>query len=243
MSEGAHRVDVSIIAPVYNERDNLKPLVDELLAALSPTGLAFEIVLVDDGSSDGSGEEIAALAARHPEVRGVHFAANRGQTAAFDAGIKDARGAVVVTIDADLQNDPKDIPKLLAALAGHDAAVGFRATRRDSPVRRLSSKIGNGVRNRLSGDDIIDTGCSLKAFRAEALARIKLWNGMHRFLPTLVKLEGGSVVQVPVHHRPRVAGTSKYGVWNRLFRSSADLLAVRWMKSRRLGYEVVRRDP
>ena len=117
--------------------------------------------------------------------------------------------------------------------------MGFRAQRRDTIVRRWSSKIANGVRNRLSGDDIIDTGCSLKAFRTEALHEIKLWNGMHRFLPTLVRFEGGTVVQVPVGHRPRVAGTSKYGVWNRLFRSSADLLAVRWMKSRRLGYEVV----
>jgi len=243
MNEPSRPVDVSIVAPVYNERDNLKPLVDELLAVLRPLGRSFEIVLVDDGSGDGSAEAIGALASEHPEVRGLHFKANRGQTAAFDAGFKAARGAVVVTIDADLQNDPRDIPALLTALSGYDAAVGFRAERRDTTVRRWSSKFANTVRNRLSGDDIIDTGCSLKAFRSEALSSIKLWNGMHRFLPTLIKIEGGRVVQIPVHHRPRLAGTSKYGVWNRLFRSSADLLAVRWMKSRRLGYEVVRRDP
>ena len=243
MNEPSRPVDVSIVAPVYNERDNLKPLVDELLAVLRPPGRSFEIVLVDDGSADGSAETIGALAAEHPEVRGLHFKANRGQTAAFDAGFKAARGAVVVTIDADLQNDPRDIPALLTALSGYDAAVGYRAERRDTTVRRWSSKFANAVRNNLSGDDIIDTGCSLKAFRAEALSSIKLWNGMHRFLPTLIKIEGGRVVQIPVHHRPRLAGTSKYGVWNRLFRSSADLLAVRWMKSRRLGYEVVRRDP
>jgi glycosyltransferase involved in cell wall biosynthesis len=243
MSDPAHPVTVSVVAPVYNERENLKPLVDELLAVLATLGRGFEIVLVNDGSRDGSTEAIDALAAAHPEVRGVHFKANRGQTAAFDAGFKAARGAVVVTIDADLQNDPRDIPALLAALSGHDAAVGFRATRKDTAVRRWSSKIANATRNKISGDDIIDTGCSLKAFRAETLGKIKLWNGMHRFLPTLIKIEGGSVVQVPVNHRPRFAGESKYGVWNRLFRSSADLLAVRWMKSRRLRYEVVRRDP
>jgi len=243
MNESPRPLDVSIVAPVYNERDNLRPLVDELLAVLRHAGRSFEIVLVDDGSSDGSTDAIGTLAAEHAEVRGVHFKANRGQTAAFDAGFKAARGAVVVTIDADLQNDPRDIPALLTALSGFDAAVGYRAERRDTTVRRWSSKLANAVRNKLSGDDIIDTGCSLKAFRAESLASIKLWNGMHRFLPTLIKIEGGHVVQIPVHHRPRLAGTSKYGVWNRLFRSSADLLAVRWMKSRRLGYEVVRRDP
>jgi len=242
MSEGVRPVDVTVVAPVFNERDNLEPLVRELLAVLRPHGRPFEIVLVDDGSRDGSAEAIDALAAAHPEVRGVHFKANRGQTAAFDAGFKLARGATVVTIDADLQNDPRDIPALLLALEGHGAAVGFRADRRDGLVRRFSSKIANAVRNRLSGDDIIDTGCSLKAFRADALREIKLWNGMHRFLPTLIKLEGRSVVQVPVNHRPRLTGTSKYGVWNRVFRSSEDLLAVRWMKSRRLGYEVIRRD-
>jgi dolichol-phosphate mannosyltransferase len=243
MSGSPRSLALSVVAPVYNERENLVPLVDELLAVLRPAGVPFEILLVDDGSSDGSTTAIESLAAAHPEVRGVYLKQNRGQTAAFDAGFKSARGETVVTIDADRQNDPHDIPKLLAGLSGHDAAVGFRATREDTLVRRWSSKIANGVRNRLSGDDIIDTGCSLKAFRADALANIKLWSGMHRFLPTLIKIEGGSVVQIPVNHRPRVAGTSKYGVWNRVFRSFVDLLAVRWMKKRRLGYEVARRDP
>jgi len=233
----------SVVAPVFNEAENVEALVNELLEVLRPLGTPFEIVLVDDGSRDGSAEKIADLARLHAEVRGVHFKANRGQTAAFDAGFKEARGVVVVTIDADLQNDPRDIPKLLAALDGHAAAVGYRATRRDSAVRRVSSKIANAIRNRISGDDIIDTGCSLKAFRAEALAPIKLYTGMHRFLPTLIRIEGGTVVQVPVGHRPRLKGESKYGVWNRVFRSFVDLLAVRWMKTRRLGYEIARRDP
>lgn len=234
---------ISIVAPVFNERENLRPLVDEILHVLHAGKEPFEIVLIDDGSTDGSSELIDALSSAHPEVRGIHFKKNSGQSAAFDAGFKHARGSIVVTIDADLQNDPNDIPALLAQLQGHDAAVGFRVKRNDTLVRRWSSKIGNSVRNRLSGDDIIDTGCSLKAFRAEPLREIKLWNGMHRFLPTLMRIEGRSVVQVPVGHRPRRAGVSKYGVWNRVFRSFADLLAVRWMKSRHLGYEVDRRDP
>lgn len=235
--------DVSVVVPVFEERENLGPLVDEILVALAPSGLAVEIVLVNDGSRDGSAETIAELARLRPGVRGLHFRENRGQSAAFDAGFKAARGTYVVTMDADLQNDPGDIPALLAALEDHDAAVGYRRIRHDSWVRRASSVIANGVRNRLSGDDIVDTGCSLKAFRAEALEGLKLYTGMHRFLPTLLRIEGRSVVQLPVNHRPRRAGRSKYGVWNRVFRAFADLLAVRWMKKRRLGYEVIRHDP
>ncbi len=243
MTSQASSLDLSVVIPVYDERENLDPLVDEVSLALTSTGRSFEILLVDDGSGDGSGERIAELARSRPGVRGLHFRANRGQTAAFDAGFKAARGRVVVTLDADLQNDPRDIPALLAALEGHDAAVGYRRVRHDSWLRRVSSRIANAVRNRLSGDDIIDTGCSLKAFRRECLADIKLFTGMHRFLPTLLRIEGYRVVQVPVQHRERRAGRSKYGVWNRVFGAFIDLLVVRWMKRRRLGYEVVRHEP
>ena len=243
MNETRAVPDVSIVIPVYNEEENLEPLVEEIDATLRATGITFEILLVDDGSADRSPELIAAMAKARTEVRGLRFKANRGQTAAFDAGFRHAGGKVVVTMDADLQNDPRDIPALLAAMRGHDAAVGYRRERRDSFVRRISSRIANAVRNRLSGDDIIDTGCSLKAFRRECVASLKLFNGMHRFLPTLLRMEGYSVVQIPVNHRPRTKGRSKYGVWNRVFRSFVDLLAVRWMKRRRLGYEVVRYDP
>jgi len=237
-------VDLSVVAPVFNERENLEPLVHELVQMLQPTGLDFEILLVDDGSSDGSAEQIAELARNgQGRVRGLHFRRNHGQTAAFDAGFKAARGRYVVTIDADLQNDPHDIPRLLEALERYDAAVGFRRARHDSWLRRVSSRVANTIRNRLSGDDIIDTGCSLKAFRRECLSGLKLFTGMHRFLPTLLRIEGYRVVQIPVGHRPRRAGTSKYGVGNRALRAFADLLAVRWMKKRRLGYEVVRHDP
>jgi len=235
--------DLSLVIPVFNEKDNLRPLVREIVAALTPLGVTWEILLVDDGSRDGSAEVIAALAREGLGVRGLHFLANRGQTAAFDAGFKAAVGNVVVTMDADLQNDPKDIGALLAALPGNDAAVGYRHKRRDTWLRRVSSKLANAVRNRLSGDDIIDTGCSLKAFRRECLARIKLFTGLHRFLPTLLRMEGFRVVQVPVNHRERAMGVSKYGVWNRVFRSFVDLLAVRWMRKRLLNYQVVRQDP
>jgi len=244
MTPSGGAVELSVVAPVYNERENLDGLVDELVRTLEAAKLDFEILLVDDGSSDGSAERITELArASSGRVRGLHFRANRGQTAAFDAGFRAAHGRFVVTIDADLQNDPRDIPRLLAALDGYDAAVGYRRTRADTWVRRFSSRIANSIRNRLSGDDIIDTGCSLKAFRRECLAELKLYSGMHRFLPTLLRIEGHRVVQIPVAHRPRRAGRSKYGVGNRAVRAFVDLLAVRWMKKRRLGYEVVRHDP
>lgn len=245
-SVNAERVDLSAVVPVYNERDNLPLLVDELSGVLDLCSTAWEIVLVDDGSTDGSSDAIARMVLDRPGVRGVHLRANRGQTAAFDAGFKAARGKVVVTLDADLQNDPADIPALLRALeagTGHDAAVGYRVERQDDWLRRVSSRIANSVRNRISGDDIIDTGCSLKAYHRHCLRDLRLYQGLHRFLPTLLRMEGFRVVQVPVRHRPRRSGLSKYGVWNRVFRAFVDLLVVRWMKKRRLEYEVARYSP
>lgn len=242
MSAESPLIDLSIVAPVYNERENLEPFVRELQQFFSGNALVHEIILVDDGSTDGSAEKIAQLARDNEAVRGVYFKRNRGQSAAFDAGFKAARGRSIVTMDADQQNDPADIPALLEALGEYDAAVGYRLRRQDSWVRRLSSRIANGVRNWLSGDDIIDTGCSLKAFRRESLEGIKLYSGMHRFLPTLLRIEGRNVLQLPVNHRPRLRGKSKYGIMNRLFSSFLDLLAVRWMRKRRLDYEVVRHD-
>ena len=236
-------IDLSIVAPVYNELESLDPLVQELLETFAGGGLEYEIILVNDGSDDGSSEKIGQLTAAHGAVRGLHFKSNCGQSAAIDAGLRAARGSSIVTMDADLQNDPADIPVLLSALGECDAAVGYRRRRMDSWVRRLSSTIANGIRNLVSGDDIIDTGCSLKAFRRESLEGIKLFGGMHRFLPTLLRIEGRSVRQLPVNHRPRRFGRSKYGIRNRLFSSFHDLLAVRWMTRRRLGYEVERHDP
>ena len=231
-------IDLSLVIPVYNERDNLAPLVAEVGAALRGLGRPYEILFVDDGSTDGSDRALRDLSAAHPEVRVVTFAHNAGQTAAMDAGFRRARGGVVVTLDADLQNDPADIPALVSALEGWDAVVGVRTERRDSLVRRVSSRVANYVRNRLSDERVADTGCSLKVYRRTALSRLVLYNGMHRFLPTLLKMEGFRVREKPVGHRPRRHGDSKYGIGNRLLPSFQDLLAVRWMKRRRLRYEV-----
>jgi dolichol-phosphate mannosyltransferase len=231
-------VELSLVVPVYNERESLRILVEEIDRALA--GRHYEIVAVDDGSSDGSLDELKSLKHDHPELHIVALAANAGQTAAFAAGFRVARGRVVVTLDADLQNDPADIPALVAELAksGATAVAGYRVERRDSGWKRLQSRIANGVRNRLNREAIRDTGCSLKAFRADALRELSLFNGMHRFLPTLIRMQGGSVREVPVRHRPRRYGKTKYGMWNRAFRSLADALAVRWMQRRALRYRV-----
>jgi dolichol-phosphate mannosyltransferase len=234
----ARSVELSLVIPVYNERDNLAVLHGEITDALKTVGAPYEILFVDDGSSDGSDSVLRGLRDADPRVRVVTFARNAGQSAAMDAGFKSARGEVVVTLDADLQNDPTDIPRLLRALEGLDAVVGVRRNRRDNLVRRVSSKIANYVRNRLSNETITDTGCSLKAFRTEAVRRLVLYDGMHRFLPTLLRMEGFRVEEVPVGHRPRRHGESKYGIGNRLLPSFMDLLAVRWMKRRKLRYEV-----
>ena len=238
----APRPDFSVVVPLYNERGNLGPLRNELVPVMESLGGSFEVIFVDDGSTDGSAEVLRALRSADPRIRVLTFERNAGQTAAMAAGFDAARGAVVVTLDADLQNDPRDIPLLIEKLDGYDAVIGWRAQRRDTLLRRASSRIGNAVRNALSDDDIIDTGCSLKAYRREALARIKLFTGMHRFLPTLLKMEGFRVFQVKVGHRPRLSGDSKYGVRNRLVKSFTDLLAVRWMKRRTLRYRVTEEE-
>jgi len=232
----ASRLALSLVAPVYDELDNLRPLhaavVDVLGDGEDSAVGEWELILVDDGSRDGSADLIRELCDEDARVIGVFFAENCGQTAAMGAGIQLARGELIATLDADLQNDPADIPKLIAALGEHDAVVGYREKRNDSFVRRASSRIANAIRNRLSHDSIIDTGCSLKIFRAEAIQSIPLFEGLHRFFPTLLRYHGFSVLEQPVSHRPRVAGASKYGVANRAWRALKDLLAVRWMHGR-----------
>ena len=238
---GRSPVDVSLVVPVYDERESLPLLVEEIGRALGARGRwTYEIVAVDDGSTDGSLDVLKALKRDHPELHVVAFAHNAGQTAAFAAGFQAARGRVIVTLDADLQNDPADVPALVAELerSGATAVVGYRTNRHDSGWKRLQSRIANGVRNRLNRETIRDTGCSLKAFRADAVRGLPLFHGMHRFLPTLIKLHGGTVVETPVQHRPRRFGRTKYGMWNRAFRSLADALAVRWMQRRALRYQV-----
>ncbi|MGH9748753.1 MAG: glycosyltransferase [Candidatus Polarisedimenticolia bacterium] len=230
---------LSLVIPVYNERDSLAPLLGEIQAALGARGdRGYEILFVDDGSTDGSDRVLAGLRRSDRRVRVVTLRANAGQSAALEAGFRRARGAVVVTLDADLQNDPADIPRLLEALESCDAVVGTRVRRRDGLLRRLSSRVANYVRNRLSDESIADTGCSLKAFRREALLRLRLYDGMHRFLPTLMRMEGFRVREIGVGHRPRRHGRSRYGFGHRVVPAFLDLLAVRWMKRRRLRYEV-----
>jgi glycosyltransferase involved in cell wall biosynthesis len=219
------------VAPVYDEEDNLRPLVLSVHEALQDLG-TWELILVDDGSRDGSAALIRALAEEDQRVVGAFFEQNCGQTAAMGVGLQLARGDIIVTLDADLQNDPADIPGMLAVLADHDAVVGYRQKRNDNWLRRISSRIANRVRNWISRDSIRDTGCSLKLFRAEAIQSLPLFEGLHRFFPTLLRYHGFSVLEHPVSHRPRVAGVSKYGVLNRAWRAFKDLLAVRWMHGR-----------
>ncbi len=228
--------DISIVIPVYNEVDNIESLGHSIISAMQ--GQNYEVILVNDGSTDGSTEILNAWCAKHPNFRTIHFKKNAGQTAAMDAGFKHAMGKYVVSMDADLQNDPADIPKLLEGLNTYDMVCGWRQKRNDPWIKRISSKVANFIRNKLSQEDIKDTGCSLKAYRRQCFNQIKLYNGMHRFLPTLFKMEGFTVTEIIVNHYPRRFGKSKYGISNRAFRAFIDLLFVRWMKKRKLTYEV-----
>jgi len=233
-------LDLSIVVPVYNEAESLPVLWPEIRAALAPTGLRYEAIFVDDGSRDGSAEIIRALRESDRRVRLIRFKANAGETAATDAGLRAAQGRYVVVMDADLQNDPRDIPGMLAHLAEWDAVTGWRVNRGDgdSWVRRISSRVANRIRNALSEESIQDSGCTFRAFRRECLRDLVLYRGFHRFVPTLLKIQGFRVLEVPVNHRPRRFGQSKYGIGNRALRAFIDLLVVRWMKQRQLHYEV-----
>jgi dolichol-phosphate mannosyltransferase len=232
------KIDISIVAPVYNEEENLPILVAQLVDVLKPLGKSYEMIFVDDASTDRSRSLLKEMISRYPQIRVLGFKKNCGETAAGAAGLKAARGDVVITIDADLQNDPKDIPMLLDCLKTYDMVTGWRQKRDDSWVKRITSKIANRIRNTLSGETIRDSGCTYRAYKRECLENIKLYKGMHRFMPTLVKMEGFRVIEVPIAHHPRQFGVSKYTTWNRMWRAFVDLLAVRWMKSRHIRYEI-----
>lgn len=229
---------ISIVIPFYNEEPNLEPLRHRLISSCEDVGLPFEVILVDDGSTDNGGNIARALAARDSRIRVLSIETRSGQSAALDVGFRAARHSTIITMDADLQNDPDDIPLLLERLAEADAVCGIRMTRNDNWVRRISSRIANRVRDRITGDHVTDTGCSLKAYRAEYLRRLKLYTGLHRFLPTLLRIEGARVVEVPVRHHPRAAGRSKYGIGNRALVGLRDCFAVRWMRDRHLRYRI-----
>ena len=233
MTETRNSPELSIIVPLYNEEASVPILQSELNAALE--GFDYEIIFVDDGSVDRTVERIEPKM----NVRVIRFAKNAGQSAAIYAGLKAAHGATAVFIDGDLQNDPADIPRLLAEIArGADLVCGYRARRKDTRVKRLTSWIANTVRSRFTKDGVRDTGCTLKAMRRECVDALVPFKGMHRFIPALVKGAGYRLMEIPVNHRPRRFGHSKYGLGNRAWRATVDMFGVRWLLSRRLNYKI-----
>jgi dolichol-phosphate mannosyltransferase len=224
---------LSVVVPLFNEKENVPLLQAELTAALG--SLDYEIIFVDDGSRDGTVERIAP----DPRVRVLQFERNAGQSAAMFAGLHAAHGAIAVLIDGDLQNDPADIPRLLAEIErGADLVCGYRAQRKDTVVKRITSRVANFVRSRFTKDGVRDTGCTLKAMKRACVGALVPFKGMHRFIPALVKGAGYRLVEIPVNHRPRKFGESKYGLGNRALRATTDMFGVRWLLSRRLDYKL-----
>ena len=233
MTETTKSPAVSVIVPLFNEEENMSILQSELNTALGE--IDHEIIFVDDGSLDRTVERIVTA----PNVRVIRFEKNTGQSAAIYAGLEAARGATAVLIDGDLQNDPADIPRLLAEIdRGADLVCGYRAQRKDALVKRLTSRIANFVRSRFTKDGVRDTGCTLKAMRCECANELVPFKGMHRFIPALVKAAGYRLVEIPVNHRPRRFGQSKYNLGNRALRATIDMFGVRWLLSRRLNYKI-----
>lgn len=223
---------ISVVIPVYNEEENLEPLLEELFPVLSKIGSAFEVICVDDASTDKSFAVLQNLANQYAELRLIQHRLNYGESAAEATGFAIARGEWIVTMDADQQNDPADIPTLLEAAKNTDAVCGVRRKREDDWVKRFSSRIANGFRNWVTGDLIADAGCTFRVLRRAALVEVPIFNGMHRFLPTLLRLQGFEVAEIPVNHRPRTRGESKYGVGNRMFRGLVDCFAILWFRKR-----------
>lgn len=220
--------EISVVVPVYNEEENVAPLAEEIRAAIAPTGRTFEIIFVDDGSTDAT----AANAQAVPDLVLLRHDRNRGQSAATVTGMRAARGDLIVTLDGDRQNDPASIPDLLAALDGADAAVGYRVNRQDTFSRKLASRFAYRVRNLVLRDRIRDIGCSLRAFPREEATHLPEFDGLHRLMPALLVFRGLKIAQVPTKHRPRTAGISKYGNLKRGARGLFDLLGLLWLKKR-----------
>lgn len=234
---------LSIVVPVFNEEDNLPLLFGEIHKALAPTDKKWQVIFVDDGSTDNSLQVVRSLSEQHPEAKYLAFENNCGQSAAFKAGFDAADTDVVITIDADLQNDPADIPSLLREYErGYTMVIGWRHKRQDTLQKKVASKIGNSIRNKLSRETVKDTGCSLKVMDTQMVQRIPMLTGMHRFLPTLMKMQGATVSEVPVNHRHRQHGESKYGIIDRAKATFLDLLAIRWMQSRHFRYSIKDRN-
>ena len=226
-------LDLSIVLPCFNEEGCVEALTDEIVGAVEPLELHYEIVFVDDCSTDGTLGALRRAQLKHPEVRIVRHSINTGESAATATGFQHARGAVVIVMDSDQQNDPADIPRILDALRGHDCVATKRRRREDDWVKRVSSKIGNGFRNTVTGvPGVSDAGCTYRAIRREALREVLVFNGMHRFLPTILRLQGWRITEIEVNHRPRTTGKSKYGIGNRMWRGIADCIAMRWYRKR-----------
>jgi len=241
MNRSTEQTEISVVVPVYNEEENLSILIPRLVKVLNPLGFSYEVIFVDDGSSDGSRKILREMASRYPRLRVIGLKENRGLSTALLVGMREVRGDIIVTLDSDLQNDPEDIPKLLNYLDRYDMATGWRQKRDDPWLRRVSSMIANAIRNRLSGEQIYDSACTLKAFKRECIQGIPIFNGMHRFLSTLVKMNGYRIIEIPVLHHPRKFGEAKYNIRNRALRAFIDLLGVRWMKRRRIQYDIEER--
>jgi dolichol-phosphate mannosyltransferase len=226
--------EISVIVPLYNEVDNVAPLARQVLDALRNEPRPLELVLVDDASTDGTWEQIIAANKLDPRVRGLRHGRNAGQSAALWTGFRGSSSPIIMTLDGDLQNDPADLPKLLAGLAEYDVVCGMRIARQDNFLRRASSKIARAARRAVLGVDFRDTGCALRVFKRSALNSLFAFNGFHRFMPVLAHSAGARVVELPVNHRQRIAGVSKYGVLNRLGRGIFDLFAVAWYQRRQI---------
>ena len=240
------RPNLSVVVPFFDERDNLAPLHAEIVAAVGSVAGGIEVVYVDDGSRDDGPDLLRELARGDPRIRVIRMRRNSGQSAALEAGFQAARGEWIATLDADRQNDPADLPRLLARLdegGGVDVVNGVRADRHDTALRILSSRIANAFRNALTGESVTDVGCSLRVMRARYARAVRLWRGAHRFLPTLLRMQGARVAEIPVTHRPRTAGVSKYGLGNRLFVGLADVFGVRWLQARHVAYEAHEETP
>ncbi len=228
-------VEIAIVVPLYNEADNVDPLVDELVRVFGDVTTPWHVVLVDDGSRDATWDRVRSRAALDPRVRGLRHVENRGQSAAVWTGLTGTSAALLCTLDGDLQNDPSELPRMLGMLGPDlDFVCGHRVARQDNWVRKVSSRVARWARKAALGHDFADTGCALRAFKREALDGVFCFNGLHRFLPILVAGNGSRCREVPVRHRPRVAGVSKYGVWNRLGRGIFDLVGVAWYQRRRI---------
>ncbi len=238
--ERAEQILLSVVAPAFNEQDNVRPLVEQIAMACKDVPGGWEIVIANDCSEDNTLGMLKEMMSEYPQLRVVSLKKRTGQTGALDAAIRNSHGANIGMLDSDLQNDPAELPRMLAYILKNecDMVNGWRKERNDPWIRLVSTRVANGVRNWLTKESIHDSACGLKVFRRECVSNVKLFTGMHRFLPTLIRMQGYKVIEIPVNHRPRTAGVAKYGVWNRIFKAFRDCFAIRWMQSRNFIYEV-----